>query len=291
MRVLRESLAMLQGRRRRPTSEAFGEHPVDLGFWQRNGYYVLRNFFSREATDAILQAEKSAWERNAPDVVVDNLIYDFRTPRLRARIGDLTPEQRRQRFVVNDLFLHDADVRTVATDARLISVLRQLLGTEPVLWQSLNFTWGSSQLYHQDTLYLPPPNERDMVVTWIALEDIHPDSGPLKYIPGSHLIPEFRFSDGQLRVVPGEERGWEEHIARHRGAMGLREEQFEAKRGDVFVWHAFLVHGGSEIKDLERTRRSYVAHYYSKADLERTGVTIARHNAGYWCARAPHPVS
>jgi len=288
MGLLREAVAALRGRaRERGTHELVD---VDLGFWERNGYYVVRDFFPPAATDAILGAERAAWERNAPDVVVDNLIYDFTTPRIRARIGELTAEQRRQRFVMNDLFLHDVHCRSVATDPRLISILRQLMGTEPVLWQSLNFTWGSNQGYHQDTLYLPPPNERDMVVIWVALEDIHPDSGPLKYIPGSHRIPEFRFSTGRLRVEPGEEVGWEKHIADHRVAMGLEEQQLTARRGDVFFWHAFLVHGGSNIKDLNRTRKSFVAHYYAKDDLVRTGARVAHHNGGWWCERKPHAV-
>ena len=39
---------------------------------------------------------------------------------------------------------------------------------------------------------------------------------------------------------------------------------FLAKKGDAFIWHANLVHGGSPVIDASLTRKSMVIHYYAK---------------------------
>jgi len=44
----------------------------------------------------------------------------------------------------------------------------------------------------------------------------------------------------------------------------LRKEVFLAKKGDVFIWYANLIHGGSKIIDNSLTRKSMVIHYYAK---------------------------
>ena len=38
---------------------------------------------------------------------------------------------------------------------------------------------------------------------------------------------------------------------------------FLAKKGDVLIWHANLVHGGMPIEDKNTTRKSMVIHYYA----------------------------
>ncbi|MEC9210479.1 MAG: phytanoyl-CoA dioxygenase, partial [Actinomycetota bacterium] len=35
-------------------------------------------------------------------------------------------------------------------------------------------------------------------------------------------------------------------------------------KGELFIWHPLLVHGGSEIIDPARTRKSYVCHYIAE---------------------------
>jgi len=260
---------------------------IDLAFWNANGYCVLPQFFSRKETDSILEEEDRAWATRSDQIIVDNQIYDPYQPRIHSSIGGLTAKQRSERFVINDLFLYSPVARKLALDPRLLGVLRTLLGTEPILWQSLNFKWGTAQGLHQDTLYLPPPNERDMLAIWIALEDIHPQSGPLRYLGGSHRIPPFRFSTGKMRFIPEEVPQWEDHISRYRQEMKLSESHFLAKRGDVFIWHAYLVHGGADIGNFDLTRRSYVCHYYSLEDVVRgiPHVPVKVMNDGRWCAR------
>jgi ectoine hydroxylase-related dioxygenase (phytanoyl-CoA dioxygenase family) len=42
---------------------------------------------------------------------------------------------------------------------------------------------------------------------------------------------------------------------------GLKTEKFMAKKGDVLIWHADLMHGGARIQDPRQTRKSLVAHF------------------------------
>ena len=67
---------------------------------------------------------------------------------------------------------------------------------------------------------------------------------------------------------------------------GLRKEPFFAKKGDVFIWHAHLLHGGGPINDPGRTRRSTVFHYFTAADCRKLGYkTVAHDDATYWIKR------
>ena len=45
---------------------------------------------------------------------------------------------------------------------------------------------------------------------------------------------------------------------------GLKKEVFYAKKGDLLIWHANLLHGGEPMEDKNSTRKSMVFHYYSR---------------------------
>jgi ectoine hydroxylase-related dioxygenase (phytanoyl-CoA dioxygenase family) len=44
---------------------------------------------------------------------------------------------------------------------------------------------------------------------------------------------------------------------------GYTKKEFLAKKGDVLIWHANLVHGGAPILNKSLTRKSMVVHYYA----------------------------
>lgn len=59
---------------------------------------------------------------------------------------------------------------------------------------------------------------------------------------------------------------WSETMYGAVAQAGLKTSRFLAKKGDVFIWHAHLLHGGGPILDDSRTRKSYVFHYFSEED-------------------------
>jgi ectoine hydroxylase-related dioxygenase (phytanoyl-CoA dioxygenase family) len=70
-----------------------------------------------------------------------------------------------------------------------------------------------------------------MCGVWVALEDIHPDSGPLKYFHGSQKLPVFSNEDikGGPPAYPG-------HIAETLEKAGHRAETARIRRGQAFIW-------------------------------------------------------
>jgi len=126
-----------------------------------------------------------------------------------------------------------------------------------------------------------------MAGVWVALEDIHEDSGPLFYIPGSHKWPFFRSE----HIVRGNPTLAARRASARRGELSSSEKgalvgelgsewtkevlklekRFKGKRvpicpkaGDVVIWHSLLAHGGSPRKDSSRSRLSAVFHYFGK---------------------------
>jgi ectoine hydroxylase-related dioxygenase (phytanoyl-CoA dioxygenase family) len=150
--------------------------------------------------------------------------------------------------------------------------------------------YGTQQPLHIDTLYMTPVTDYNLVATWVALEDCHPDAGPLGYVPGSHKIPIYRFSTGSTHVVDEEFPQWQEYIRKNVSEYNLKEEIFLPKKGDVFIWHAQLLHGGSPTSNPRLTRKSLVSHYFTKNDCLRLQSKLVPLGKGYWMHRPPQLV-
>ena len=107
------------------------------------------------------------------------------------------------------------------------------------------------------------------------------------FYPGSHRIPLYRFNDGTHRAAPEEEADWFDYIDVQIRLRGLKERKFMARRGDVVIEHAGLVHGGSPIRDFGRTRESMVCHYFGMADCRERELDLVVMNGGHWVRRMP----
>ena len=158
---------------------------------------------------------------------------------------------------VQDAWLVNDPIRRLATSPAVTTFLTELYQREAFPFQTLNFPKGSEQDTHSDTWHFNSLPAGFMCGVWVALEDIHPDSGPLHYYPGSHRLPIFASSD-----VPGGPAGYTDHIAGSVAGAGLVRETAPIRRGQAFVWAANLFHGGTPIADPARTRLSQVTHYY-----------------------------
>lgn len=253
--------------------------------FDRDGYLALTGYFSRERIDMVLAAIARLIEQRPREVVVDNLATGQRT-----FWADADGRETR-RFKFNDFYLLSPEVRELALDKDLSELLALLLREPAVLCNSLNFQKGSNQPKHIDSLYMTPQTDHALIATWTAFEDAHPDSGPLVYYPGSHKIPLFRFKDGTPHAGPGEMPAWTAYIEAQMKERGIPEKIFLAKKGDVFIWHSDLVHGGGAINDQNRTRNSLVCHYYGEADCRKLNCDLAPLHRGYWMRRLRQSVT
>jgi phytanoyl-CoA hydroxylase len=131
---------------------------------------------------------------------------------------------------------------------------------------------------------MPPPVANKLVVSLICLEDVSPDAGPLVYYPGSHKLPPYRFSHGELHAVPTEMPKCLSYVDQQIAQAGIEPKVFLGRAGDVFLWHGQLLHGGSPINDLSRTRKTLVTHYWRAQDMQPHQV-IKVHETGYYYNR------
>ncbi len=209
-----------------------------------DGYTVLENYFPESATTA-LNAE------------IDRLLDSGETGfnYTGRKIFNL-PEQS---DVAESFFRHRP----------LLEILSFLLGKPALPFQSMNFTAGSEQRAHSDSIHMMTEPPGYLIATWIALEDCTEDNGPLFYYPGSHRLPIItteHYNSGNTFFTIGENsnRRYENKMAEVIAENGLQKQLFVAKRGDVLIWHANLLHGGSPITRPGATRKSMVCHYFAE---------------------------
>jgi hypothetical protein len=150
----------------------------------------------------------------------------------------------------------------------LADALADLLG-EPA-GVHLNLTgWVSTERnWHQDG-YLNPPEVGDhYAAVWMALGDVHPDSGPFQYVPGSHrwhrLVRE-RFEPFVDMADPTWPKATEDILTPLLEAK-LADEGHEVvsyvpNEGDVLIWHPRLYHRGSTATVKGMYRPALIAHY------------------------------
>lgn len=264
--------------------------PEEIGHFRsefaEHGYLVLPAFFGPNEIDAVLAATEAALRAHEMEIVVDNLLDGERT------FYGLVRNRESQNFKINDLYLSVAEVRELALEQRLSELLGALLqGMRPALCYTLSLIKGSAQPIHIDSLFMTPETPHHLAAAWIAFEDVDPAAGPLVYYPGSHRIPLYRFRDGSHHMSNEELPAWTEYIQREIERRGFEKKIFLAGKGDVFIWHSDLVHGGGPIQDARKTRRSLVCHYFSEPDARKlTYCRLDSLNSGFWLNRLPPAV-
>ena len=237
--------------------------------WEREGFLILEGFISPkhvQRANAEVQQLIESGGLTRPNIMIDVLHGEYSGRRL--KVTDTPLSAYKGPVKINDLYLESHAMRSCNLDRRLISVLRALLDDDPIIINSLNFLYGSQQPPHYDTWFMPPPVEGAMAVASICLDEMTAFNGPLIYYPGSHRLPPYRFSHGGINAIIEELPACEEYVQKQVEAVGLKQKSFFGKPGDVFIWHAQLLHGGAPIADPELTRRSLVTHFWRRRDVE-----------------------
>ncbi len=155
-------------------------------------------FFERFLSDTELEPAQRKLLRDFRDQ--GYLVFDLELPNFDALahelIGELAPRypdgpHRR----VEEAWLFSNAARSIAASRKVLELLELLYRRRPIPFQTLHFDRGTQQAAHSDTLHFHCVPRRYMCGVWVALEDIHPDSGPLVVYPGSHLEPEWDMYD------------------------------------------------------------------------------------------------
>lgn len=217
-------------------------------------------------------------------------IDDLETGR-RILLDDAPNALRHKPYKINDVYLESLTLRSLL--ATMGPMLQDLLGTTSQLavCNSLHFERGSQQEIHSDEFYMPGKAPGGLIAFWIALEDVYPDAGPLIYYPGSHKIDRpFDFN----AMAPAERiartRDATDYYLKELGRLGyMPQTNAGMQRGDVFVWHERLLHGGEKIQNMLRTRKSVVIHCWKREHTP--GTTLRINDSMAWFVRDHQPVS
>jgi ectoine hydroxylase-related dioxygenase (phytanoyl-CoA dioxygenase family) len=210
-------------------------------YYNENGYAVLKNHFTEEQADRlVVDIFNKGFNGDGKEIAVDE-----------NRIQDL--------WKVSEIS------KDIATDQRILDLLKVLYDRNPIPFQTLNFKKGSTQAAHSDSIHFSSFPEKYMCGIWVALEDVDETNGPLFYYPKSHKLPEIKFqhvrktsSYATWKNYSEYERYMEEYVK----VINPNKFTFKAKKGDVLIWSSNVIHGGSKIIDENRTRLSQVTHVF-----------------------------
>ena len=236
-------------------------------FFEENGYLILPKLFPPQEVAALNQHLDHLWQTRAQqgDTAID--IYFDQPEEARIHFRRAPEPARQAPYKILDLHLNPGPVQQACTAPALIATLRTLLAANPLVCNSLFFEWGSQQYPHFDTFFMPSKTPNKMAAAWLALDQVTKTNGPLYYYPKSHLIDPFVFSHGKTTAVFAELKTTAaDHIERIIEQHGLEKQFFLPEPGDVLIWHAQLLHGGSPILNPNERRRSLVTHYWTDLD-------------------------
>jgi ectoine hydroxylase len=170
-------------------------------------------------------------------------------------------------------------IKSVTRREDLTSILSFILGKKVTPFQTINFLVGSEQKAHSDSIHMTTYPLGYLIAVWIALEDIDENCGPLHYYPGSHKLAYVLNKDyerGGSQLTVGAENNYlkyEEKIEEIISESKIPKKQFLAKKGDILIWHANLVHGGDPILREGSTRKSMVIHYFAEDVIKYHEIT------------------
>ncbi|MCH2200741.1 MAG: phytanoyl-CoA dioxygenase family protein [Fuerstiella sp.] len=239
--------------------------------FHRDGFVVLEQVIPCDLIDEFNEVVSTILSNHTsfPEVLIDG------TAQHRGRrLADLNEQQ-----------LADSGLKLATLDQQFGTALQLALNTSvtevlaahfsgtPALLQSLTFDRGSQQSVHQDFSYVNTQGQlARLAASWIPLEDIHQDSGPLEYYAGSHRVDKYGFFDwgGGSVIVSRDGTGqrstgeqYQEYLQESIQANGFERHVFLPRKGDVLIWHGALIHGGTTVTDATQTRKSFVCHYTS----------------------------
>jgi len=145
-----------------------------------------------------------------------------------------------------------------------------LFGAQTALYTSIFYEIGSQQPLHRDTPVFSTRPEYLYFGSTVYLEPADEDNGCLQVLEGGHKLPELDRAAmavrryGSVEKVPSLDNDlWIEYqdtVVAQSVANGLEIKKLYVGPGDTLIWHPQLPHGGTAIKDLHRTRFSWVIH-------------------------------
>ena len=243
----------------------FSEYPPDE---------LIPDLDRRDIDESPLTPAQKEWRRDGVLHLPGFLPDEVTEPYIRRRIAH--PKQ--HGWLIATPYMYILEMRDLALYPPLMAKMKEVIGEDMLLHLCLTGWMSSQRGWHQDDYLNPDFVNSWYAAVWIALGDIHPDSGPFEYIPGSHRWPLMRgekvrqyLTEEELTQKTAGTRinHWEKYAERFVNpaidgeivSFGRPTVKFLAKRGDVLIWHGRLIHRGATPNVPGMERRSLIVHY------------------------------
>jgi ectoine hydroxylase-related dioxygenase (phytanoyl-CoA dioxygenase family) len=221
----------------------------------REGYVVLEGAISAELIDALVADVRKIGEHPGAFLT---------TAHRRAQAYRLSDPEFDAYESIFDTYVNLESARRVCFHPAIVRLIGLIFDERPLAFQQLLFQRSNGHQLHQDTAVVCVDEPQLLVATWIALEDVVPGRGELTYWEGSHRIAPKVFADGTRRFNPSrdDETALRDHLQKEIDRLGCPKRDFFAKKGDVLIWAADLIHASNpRTRPEEETRLSLVTHY------------------------------
>ena len=149
--------------------------------------------------------------------------------------------------------------------------IQNLYKEKPYPFSTINFIKSTQQPLHSDYSHFGTIPKLKLVGSWIALQDIDENSGPLHVVPGSHKMGIYNFFDytkkmpTSLNDVKKNYSKYEKWIKKEMKKKNLKSIVPKMKKGDCILWDANLLHGSPKCNNNRLLRRSQVTHWSFKS--------------------------
>ena len=253
-----------------------------LRHWSEHGYAIIPGVIPAHLIAAALAEVDEVWNKRR------HVSIDVLTDGSRTFVDKLDPSARKVPHKLNDLYLISDNARRIFLNEKIVRFAELVFGQAAIGCNSLTFEFGSQQPAHIDHVYMTPVHARRLIASWIALEDVRPEAGPLLLWPGSHRVAPYDFGGGRYHYKPELESNNTAYIAEQKERFA--QSRFMARKGDVLLWHSFFIHGGGLIENPAATRRSMACHYYGRDSIPGDPPLIRDGSAWYVSKPIEDPV-
>jgi hypothetical protein len=232
--------------------------------WRTDGVLVLESFMP----DDIIDTYKEAWVQH------NRINYD-----------------RPMGYPGECAYYQVPSLMELATYKPLHDVLEQLIGDPMGIHLNLTGWKSTTRNWHQDGYLNPDSNNDHYLAVWVALDDIHEDSGPFEFVRGSHVLPRITQEGAKQRIPVSlrDDPAWPRYSEEFLTPMfediltrgELEKEKFIASKGDVLIWHSRLMHRGTVPNNPDLWREAVILHYSGishRPDMPEA----EQHNDGGW---------
>ena len=158
--------------------------------------------------------------------------------------------------------------KNLAKHDSVVKMIEFLYDKEPLAFSTINFLTSTQQPLHSDYTHFGTIPELMLVGSWIALENIDPDSGPLQVVPESHKLDIFKYSDhnngnlpSELNEIKKQYTEYENWVLNEIKKKNLKKIIPKMIKGDCIIWSANLLHGSPECKISGSSRKAQVTHW------------------------------